>query len=108
MYTQKELFLDIACFFKGEDKDCIRNILESFGYYPKYNIEVLVDKLLITIDRERSLLMHESLWMHDLLQEMGQEIVHRESPEELGHQSRLWHYEDVIHILKNSTVSCPF
>ena len=98
MYTQKELFLDSACFFKGEDKDCIRDILESFGYYPNYNIEVLIDKLLITIDRERSL----------LLQEMGQEIVRREFPEELGHQSRLWHYEDVIHILKNSTVSCPF
>ena len=108
MYTQKELFLDIACFFKGEDKDCIRDILESFGYYPNYNIEVLIDKSLITIDRERSLLMHESLWMHDLLQEMGQEIVRRESPEEPGRRSRLWRYEDVLHILKNCTVSCPF
>ena len=84
MYTQKELFLDITCFFKGEDKDCIRDILESFGYYPNYNIEVLIDKSLITIDRERSLLMHEYLWMHDLLQEMGEEIVRRESPEEHG------------------------
>ena len=108
MYTQKELFLDIACFFKGEDKDCIRDILESFGYYPNYNIEVLIDKSLITIDRERSLLMHEYLWMHDLLQEMGEEIVRRESPKELGRRSRLWRYEDVLHILKNSTVSCPF
>ena len=108
MYTQKELFLDIACFFKGKNKDYIRDILESFGYYPNYNIDVLIDKSLITIDRERSLLMHESLWMHDLLQEMGQEIVRRESPEEPGRRSRLWRYEDVLHILKNSTVSCPF
>ena len=23
--TQEELFLDIACFFKGENKDCIRD-----------------------------------------------------------------------------------
>nr|XP_023881032.1 TMV resistance protein N-like [Quercus suber] len=97
MYIQKELFLDIACFFKGENKDCIRDILESFGYHPNYNIEVLIDKSLITIDRERSLLMH------DLLQEMGQEIIRRESLEEPGRRSRLWRYEDVLHILKNST-----
>ena len=52
--------------------------------------------------------MHESLWMHDLLQEMGQEIVRHESPKEPGRRSRLWRYEDVLHILKNSTISCPF
>ena len=46
--------------------------------------------------------------MHDLLQEMGQEIVRCESPEEPGHQSRLWLYEDVLHILKNNTVSFLF
>ena len=108
MYTQKELFLDIACFFEGKNKDYIRDILESFGYYPNYNIDVLIDKSLITIDRERSLLMHESLWMHDLLQEMGQEIVRRESPEEPSCRSRLWLYEDVLHILRNNTISCPF
>ena len=34
-YTQKELFLDIACFFKGENKDCI-------GDNPNYNLGVLM------------------------------------------------------------------
>ena len=99
MDTQKELFLDIACFFKGEKKDCIRDILESFGYHPDYNIDVLMDKSLITIDE------HGTLWMHDLLQKMGQEIVHRESPKEPGGRSRLWIYEDVIRALKNNIVS---
>ena len=46
--------------------------------------------------------------MHDLLQEMGQEIVRHESPKEPGRRSRLRRYEVVLHILKNSTVSCPF
>nr|XP_023874303.1 probable WRKY transcription factor 19 [Quercus suber] len=41
--------------------------------------------------------------MHDLLQDMGQEIVHRESPKEPGGCSRLWIYKDVIHVLKNNT-----
>ena len=102
MDTQKDLFLDIACFLKGENKNCIRDILESFGYYPDYNIDVLMDKSLITINREGTLLMH------DLLQEMGQEIVRRESPEEPGRRSRLWLCEDVLHILKNNTISCLF
>ncbi|KAL4625506.1 hypothetical protein ACB092_05G031400 [Castanea dentata] len=95
--SQKGLFLDIACFFKGVNKDFIRDILESFGYYPDYNIGVLVDKSLITIDNGRT------LWMHDLLQDMGQEIVLRESPKEPGRRSRLWIYEDVIYVLKNNT-----
>ena len=96
---QKGLFLDIACFFNGENKDCIRDILESFCYYPDYNIGVLMDKSLITIDDQGI------LWMHGLLQDMGQEIVHRESPKEPSGRSRLWIYEDVIHVLKNNSVS---
>ena len=95
---EKKLFLDIACFFKGKKKDFIRDILESFGYYPNYNIDVLMDKSLITINREGTLLMH------DLLQEIGQEIVRHESPEEPGRRSRLWLMEDVIHVLKCNTV----
>ncbi|XP_065622821.1 disease resistance protein RUN1-like [Quercus suber] len=95
--SQKGLFLDIACFFKGENKDCIRDILESFCYYLDYNIGVLMDKSLITIDD------HGILWMHDLLQDMGQDIVRRESPKEPGRRSRLWIYKDVLHVLKNNT-----
>ncbi|XP_050257545.1 TMV resistance protein N-like [Quercus robur] len=96
METQKELFLDIACFFKGENKDCIREILKSFGYYPDYNIGVLMDKSLLTINE------NGALWMHDLLQEMGQDIVRRGSKEP-GRRTRLWLYEDVLHVLKNNT-----
>ena len=96
---QKGLFLDIACFFNGENKDCIRDILESFCYYPDYNIGVLMDKSLITIDDQGI------LWMHGLLQDMGHEIVRRESPKEPSGRSRLWIYEDVIHVLKNNSVS---
>ena len=97
--SQKGLFLDITCFFKGEKKDCISDILESFGYYPDYSIGVLKDKSLITID------YNGIFWMHDLLQHMGQQIIFRESPDEPGRHSRLWHCEDVLHTLKNNIVS---
>uniref|UniRef100_A0A2N9HV49 C-JID domain-containing protein n=1 Tax=Fagus sylvatica TaxID=28930 RepID=A0A2N9HV49_FAGSY len=41
--------------------------------------------------------------MHDLLQELGKEIVRRESPKEPGGRSRLWRTEDILHVLKNNT-----
>ena len=99
MDTQKELFLDIACFFKGENKDCIIDVLQSFGYYLDYNIGVLMKKSLITIDE------NGALGMHDLLQNMGQEIVRRESPREPGGRSRLWICKEIIRVLKNNIVS---
>jgi nucleoside-triphosphatase THEP1 len=96
--VEKKIFLDIACFFKGEDKDHVEDILESFGYHPKIGIDNLINKSLITI-------VEEYLWMHDLLEEMGREIVRRESFEEPGGRSRLWFWEDIHHVLKNNTVS---
>ncbi|KAG6630104.1 hypothetical protein CIPAW_14G132200 [Carya illinoinensis] len=41
--------------------------------------------------------------MHDLLKEMGQQIVRHECPQEPGRRSRLFHHEDVFHVLKNNT-----
>ncbi|KAL6270250.1 hypothetical protein ACE6H2_027161 [Prunus campanulata] len=41
--------------------------------------------------------------MHHLLEEMGKEIVHQESPSEPGKRSRLWFYEDICHVLEENT-----
>jgi hypothetical protein len=95
---EKKIFLDIACFFKGEDKDRVEDILESFGYHPKIGIDNLINKSLITVSSKR-------LWLHDLLEEMGREFVRRESFEEPGRRSRLWFGEDIRHVLENNTVS---
>ncbi|KAJ9130460.1 hypothetical protein P3X46_034529, partial [Hevea brasiliensis] len=93
---QKKIFLDIACFFKGKMIRYVMKVLESGGLYPDIGIRELIDKSLITISDNR-------VWMHDLLEEMGQEIVHRECREEPGRRSRLWLYKDVCHILMNDT-----
>ncbi|KAF3951327.1 hypothetical protein CMV_023008 [Castanea mollissima] len=93
--TQRDLFLDIAFLFKDMDNYCIRDTLESLGHYT-YDIGVLQDKSLITIASDGA------LGMHDLLKEMGQDIVRRESPEEPGRRSRLWSYEDVLHVLTSN------
>ena len=43
--------------------------------------------------------------MHDLLQELGKEIVRCESPDKPGGRNRLWLKEDILHILIDSAVS---
>ncbi|CAL8176243.1 unnamed protein product [Prunus armeniaca] len=93
----KEVFLDIACFFKGVGKDYVIEILEGCDLNPKYDLEVLVEKALINITEEGR------IWMHDLIEEMGKEVVCQESPTEPGKRSRLWFHEDVNHVLTENT-----
>ncbi|MED6149422.1 hypothetical protein PIB30_062233 [Stylosanthes scabra] len=91
--TEKEMFLNIACFFKGMDKDEVIEILENCGYFPKIGIEILVEKSLITLGGTNI------LEMHDLLQEMGRNIVFQESPIDPGKRSRLWSPNDISSVL---------
>ena len=79
---EKSIFLDIACFFKGEFKSHVTFILETLYDNPDIDIEVLKEKSLITITRE-------GFQMHDLLQQLGKIIARGESPEEVARRSRL-------------------
>ncbi|XP_004289273.1 PREDICTED: TMV resistance protein N-like [Fragaria vesca subsp. vesca] len=83
---EKKLFLAIACYFHGKRKHYVIETLNACGLYADIGIDVLVERSLLTIS-------FGTIWMHDLLQEMGLEIVRRESPEEPGKRSRLWLYE---------------
>ena len=73
------------------------NILDASKLYPIYGIGKLIDKCLITVGQSGN------LWMHDLLQQMGREIVQQES-EELGKRSRIWCFEDAYEILTTNMV----
>ncbi|XP_031275390.1 TMV resistance protein N-like [Pistacia vera] len=89
---EKKIFLDVACFFKGRDKDEIREILDSCDFHPDIGISVLIDKCIITLS-------NNSLCMHDLIQYMGREIVRQECPEKPGQRSRLWLSDDIQRLL---------
>ena len=98
----KEIFLDIACFFKGYNMGEVVNILGSCDLYPEYGIGKLIDKCLVTLEYDH-ILRYNSLSMHDLVQQMGREIIQQES-EELEQRSRIWRYKDAHKLLTGNMV----
>ncbi|KAG4977447.1 hypothetical protein JHK86_036921 [Glycine max] len=97
-YLEKEVFLDIACFFNGFELAEIEHILGAHhGCCLKIHIGALVEKSLIMIDE------HGCVQMHDLMQQMGREIVRQESQEHPGKRSRLWSTEDIVRVLEDNT-----
>ncbi|CAI9297050.1 unnamed protein product [Lactuca saligna] len=89
---EKELFLDIACFFRRERKDKAMKILGECGFHPVIGVKVLIQKALITISE------YGEFDMHDLVQEMGHHIVRGEHPNNPEKHSRIWKEEDVLKI----------
>ncbi|XP_041025288.1 disease resistance protein RUN1-like [Juglans microcarpa x Juglans regia] len=91
--NEKAIFLDIACFFKGQKKDYVTKVLEASDFDPVIGIQVLTERYLVHVGYENE------LQMHDVIQLMGRNIVHQESPDEPGKPSRLWSHEDILHVL---------
>ncbi|WOH16551.1 hypothetical protein DCAR_0936107 [Daucus carota subsp. sativus] len=88
----KKMFLDIACFFIGWQKERVFEILET--YYPCVNVKInnLKGRCLLTID-------NNELHMHDLLREMGRKVAQNKSPSNPAKHSRLWQNIDIKRVL---------
>ncbi|XP_031272137.1 disease resistance-like protein DSC1 [Pistacia vera] len=95
--TEKNIFLDIVCFLKWENKDFATEFLDACGFYAKLGISVLIDICLVTISNDNKIMIH------DLLQEMGWEIVRQESTKDPDERSRLWYHEDINSVLEENT-----
>ncbi|KAK2993775.1 hypothetical protein RJ640_018065, partial [Escallonia rubra] len=93
----KNLFLHIACFFCGADKYFVVNVLAACGFHTYIGIQNLVDRCLLTIN------VGDKILMHQLIQDMGREFVHQESPKEPGKRSRLWHHQQSYSVVKEMT-----
>ncbi|KAK4708331.1 hypothetical protein R3W88_029256 [Solanum pinnatisectum] len=92
----KSLFLHIACFFLGKDKDFAVKILDKCEIFTVVGIQNLIDRDLLSVPNGH-------LVMHQLIQDMGREIVCQESLEEPGRRSRLWRHGESFYVLKNRT-----
>ncbi|CAN7080941.1 unnamed protein product, partial [Brassica oleracea var. botrytis] len=66
----KDLFIHIACFFNGKKSSILSKYIRTLDV--AHGLQVLVEKSLISIDKD------ERLVMHNLLEMMGKEIASKE------------------------------
>ncbi|XP_059063299.1 disease resistance protein L6 [Cryptomeria japonica] len=96
---EKQLFMDIACFFIGKPKSIAERVWEGSGWNAQYALETLEDKCLVEETEILSLNVHEEFVfrMHDHLRDLGREMAL-----ELRPPHRLWDPRDLKY-LGNST-----
>ncbi|KAK3430962.1 hypothetical protein EUGRSUZ_E02174 [Eucalyptus grandis] len=82
----KEIFLHIACLFKGWNSEYVKKVLDSCDLKAVIGLQILMERSLIKIE-------FGNIRMHDLIQLMGMDIVNQES-DDPRRRSRLWQYDD--------------
>ncbi|KAL3323488.1 hypothetical protein AABB24_037901 [Solanum stoloniferum] len=91
---EQQIFLDIACFFRGIEKEKVMQVLESCYSGPKIGLRVLVNKSLVIISE------NNEIEMHDLIQDMGKCIVQMQKHP--GEYSRVWNVKDFQEVIDNN------
>ncbi|RDX66496.1 TMV resistance protein N, partial [Mucuna pruriens] len=93
---EKEIFLDIACFFNAPSKEqSVKEVLDFRGFHPEYGLQVLVAKSLISI-------CFGYIFMHGLLKDLGWFIVREKSPMKPRKWSRLWDCQDFLKVMSDN------
>nr|XP_008375654.2 disease resistance protein RML1A-like [Malus domestica] len=95
--NDKNVFLYIAGFFIGKEKDFAITVLDNLDFYTRIAIQNLVDRCLVKINNEDN-----RLAMHHLLRDMGRGIIREESPQDPGKRRIVWH-KDSFNILRKRT-----
>ncbi|XP_039157459.1 disease resistance protein RUN1-like [Eucalyptus grandis] len=60
-HAEKEMFLDIACFFIGTDKRIATYFWADLKFFPRTGLQILISRSLIKIDGGNRLRMHDQL-----------------------------------------------
>ncbi|XP_027906898.1 TMV resistance protein N-like [Vigna unguiculata] len=90
---ERNLFLDICCFFVGNDRVYVTKILNDCGVDPDRGIRVLIKRNLIKVRK------NNKFGMHPLLRQMARQIISEILSKEPGKISGLWLDEDMEHAL---------
>ncbi|KAM7465923.1 hypothetical protein LguiB_013485 [Lonicera macranthoides] len=92
--AQKEIFLDIACLFIGQDKTNPCYMWDDCGFYPRNVLNILIRKSLITVGDD------DILRMHDQLRDLGRHIACEGKLDEWGRWSRLWDCDKAFEVYR--------
>ncbi|KAH0671565.1 hypothetical protein KY289_026058 [Solanum tuberosum] len=96
---EQEIFLDIACFFRGDERKEVMQILESCDFGAEYGLNVLINKSLVFISE------NDRIEMHDLIEDMGRYVVKMQKlPKK---RSRIWDVEDFKKVMIDYTTYKP-
>ncbi|XP_039159403.1 uncharacterized protein LOC108958647 [Eucalyptus grandis] len=88
---QKEVFLDIACFFTNKDLTYPIIMWDDCNYHPHSAISVLCLRSLIKVGQDNK------FWMHDQVRDLGRHIILEEYPRKI---SRIWIRANTVKLLK--------
>ncbi|XP_039165081.1 disease resistance protein RPV1-like isoform X2 [Eucalyptus grandis] len=88
--VEKEIFLDIACFFIFQKKLWAAYFWDACHLYPHKSLKKLTDLCLIKI------VDGDTIWMHDQLRDLGRDIVQKECT-----LSRLWNDKEALEVMRS-------
>ncbi|CAN1837456.1 Disease resistance protein L6 [Linum perenne] len=94
----QQIFLDIACFLIGKNKEIASYMWSDCELYPITYINVLVQRSMLKIGERNE------FQMHDQLRDMGRQIVREENIKHPGMRSRIWSSKEAIELLANNKV----
>ena len=88
--NEKNILLDIACLFRGENINYVIQMLEGCRYFPRIGIAILVEKWLVTISEN-------TVQMTNLIQDICQEILNGETES----CTRMWEPRRIRYLLED-------
>ncbi|XP_059065955.1 disease resistance protein RPP2B [Cryptomeria japonica] len=101
---EKQIFMDVACFFIGEDVNRAKSIWRASGWRAEHGLQTLKDRCLVEVETCLDHLGYPGwkyhyepefiLRMHDHLRDLGREMADNET----SHPRPLWRPEDRIDI----------
>ncbi|KAL0793465.1 hypothetical protein Bca101_064842 [Brassica carinata] len=93
--SEKNIFLDIACFFHGENVDYVMQLLEGCGFSPLVGIDSLIEKCLVAITENR-------VRMCNFTQDVGRYIITKGATVQIEKRSRLWEPQSIKDLLEDN------
>jgi hypothetical protein len=92
---EKQIFLDTACFFIGQNKDQAISIWNASRWKGRLGFQILQDKCLVEVDH------WNNIYVHDHLRDVGRDVVGSSWPRRLCR----WTESVIEDLLQKSFVS---